>query len=475
MGFVPDHDHDVFVSYAHIDNEPLAGAADGWVTTLVRNLTTIVRQKLGDREGRLDVWVDDELAGNVPFPAQIEAALGRTATLLVIMSPGYLASDWCRQEREAFRRVAASKARGVSQLFIVHRDRIDRRQMPAEFGELLGYSFWVESGRTSRTLGVPIPTSGEPEYYDRINQLGSELAGELQRLRGVGGPRTADPQAPAVFLAEVTDDLDPRREEVRRYLNQTGIPVLPTTYYSHDDAAAFAAAMAADLGQSKLFVQLLGPLPGRKPPSAPNGFPALQYDLARRHGATIVQWRSRDVDLEKVEDLQHRALLEADVVRACPIEELKQTIVAEVRRLPAPSKSRSAAEMLVFVNSDGPDRGLAEQICRILDGQGLGYSLAMQAGDPAEVRNDLEDNLRACDGLMLVYGATSVAWVRSQLRQCRKVLSQRDQPLTALAVFEGPPPDKVGLDLMLPNLQRLDCRNGVNDVALQAFVRSLKS
>ena len=73
MGFVPDHDHDVFVSYAHIDNEPLAGAADGWVTTLVRNLTTIVRQKLGDREGRLDVWVDDELAGNVPFPAQIEA------------------------------------------------------------------------------------------------------------------------------------------------------------------------------------------------------------------------------------------------------------------------------------------------------------------------------------------------------------------------------------------------------------------
>jgi hypothetical protein len=200
----------------------------------------------------------------------------------------------------------------------------------------------------------------------------------------------------------------------------------------------------------------------------------LQYELARRHGITIVQWLSRDVDVGQVDDAPHRALLESDTLRACPIEELKQTVMNELRRQPEPPPRPRSAELLVFVNSDGPDRGLAEEICRILDSQGLGYSLAMQAGDPADVRSDLEGNLLTCDGLMLVYGSTTAAWVRSQLRQCRKVLSQREQPLAALAVYEGPPPEKIGLDLMLPKLQRLDCRNGVSDAPLQAFIRSLK-
>ena len=46
MAFVPVYNHDVFVSYAHIDDEPLFGAQRGWVTTLINNLEIVVRQKL---------------------------------------------------------------------------------------------------------------------------------------------------------------------------------------------------------------------------------------------------------------------------------------------------------------------------------------------------------------------------------------------------------------------------------------------
>jgi hypothetical protein len=303
-------------------------------------------------------------------------------------------------------------------------------------------------------------------------QLGSELADELRRLKTAEAAPPVDPER-VVFLAEVTDDLDPRREEIKRYLSQAGIAVLPTVYYPHDDAAGFANAMTADLARSKLFVQLLGPLPGRKPPAAPNGFPTLQYELARRRGITILQWTSRDLDVAGVEDPQHRALLEATTVRACPIEELKRTIVEELQRKPAAPAPRSS-DALVFVNSDDADRLLAEQICAILGGGGVGYSLPMRAGDPADVRSDLEDNLRTCDGLLLVYGVTTPAWVRSQLRQCRKVLSQREQPIAALAVFEGPPLEKLDFDVMLPSLQRLDCRKGVDQDLLQRFIRSLR-
>jgi hypothetical protein len=94
MAYVAEYEHDVFISYAHVDNEPLVGVTEGWVTTLVRNLETVLRQKLGDREHRLSIWMDHELAGNRPFGDDIVAALERTATLLVIASPGYITSEW---------------------------------------------------------------------------------------------------------------------------------------------------------------------------------------------------------------------------------------------------------------------------------------------------------------------------------------------------------------------------------------------
>jgi hypothetical protein len=130
--------------------------------------------------------------------------------------------------------------------------------------------------------------------------------------------------------------------------------------------------------------------------------------------------------------------------------------------------------VLVFVNSDSPDRELAREVTNLLLQEGVGYSMPLATGSPDEIRTDLEENLLTCDGLLLIYGATTASWVRGQLRQGRKIISQREQPLSAMGVFEGPPPDKVGLDLMLPNLLKLDCRSGMNPATVRRFVASLR-
>jgi hypothetical protein len=313
MAYVAEYEHDVFISYAHVDNEPLVGVTEGWVTTLVRNLETVLRQKLGDREHRLSIWMDHELAGNRPFGDDIVAALERTATLLVIASPGYITSEWCSRERETFRRLVASRARSGSRVFIVHRDRLELIRLPREFEGLLGYRFWIEEGpaRTPRTLGVPVPTAAEVEYYSRVNQLALEVADELQRLGG--GPAAAASVAaggPTLFLAEVTDDLEPRREAVRRYLLQLGFEVLPAGEYPRADARAFEQAVSGDLARSRLFVQLLSEVVGRKPPIAPRGFPARQYELACAAKIPVLQWRARELAVETVDDADQRALLQ---------------------------------------------------------------------------------------------------------------------------------------------------------------------
>ena len=96
MAYVLGYDHDVFVSYAHLDNQ----GESAWVTTLVRHLETEVRQRLGATD--LRVWIDRELDGNRPLTPEIMQAIRRSATILLIVSPSYIASEWCARERNAF-------------------------------------------------------------------------------------------------------------------------------------------------------------------------------------------------------------------------------------------------------------------------------------------------------------------------------------------------------------------------------------
>jgi hypothetical protein len=74
---------------------------------------------------------------------------------------------------------------------------------------------------------------------------------------------------------------------------------------------------------------------------------------------------------------------------------------------------------------------------------------------------------------VLIYGASEPSWVRDQLRQSRKILSQRQRALVALAIYLGPPEQKPELAIALPELMTLDGRAGVNVEALRLFVQRL--
>lgn len=181
MAFVAGFQSDVFVTYAHVDDVPLPGAPAGWVTTLIDTMKIYLAQRLG-RADALAVWQDLGLARNVPVTKTIVDAVRDSALLLVILSEGYLESPWCARERNGFLALAGSETR---RLFVVERSPVGRENKPAEFKDLLGYPFWVrdQSRGIARTLGDPFPTPAEPEYYQRVNMLSSEMANELKRMR----------------------------------------------------------------------------------------------------------------------------------------------------------------------------------------------------------------------------------------------------------------------------------------------------
>lgn len=490
MNYVSGYEHDVFVSYAHVDDTPLGEAKKkGWVTNLIALLETRLAQRLG-RSDAFSIWMDRELAGNVRITREIAKTLDATATLLVVLSPGYVASDWCKREYETFCKVLSRKRQDSdSRIFVVEFDKLDSPR-PEVLDDLKGYSFWIEDdAKSSKTLGLTKDTEDEElAYWRQFDALARDVERELKRLvttsgSSAGADRHAAEPRPVVFLAEVTDDLDPPRESVRAYLDQYAVDVLPAALYPRDPAD-YETRLRADLEKSKAFVQLLSSAAGKKPPELPQGRLRLQFDVAQELGKPILQWRDRDLDLTQVADADHRQLLEGPSVLAMGLEEFKATVKEKALQKDKPpeeaTRDTSAGaggqiNAFVFINTERDDRELADEVCAFLKKEEIAYALPLEEGRPTEKREDLEDNLRDCDALIVIYGNATVRWVREQLRQAHKIIAARRRSLYALALFEGPPLPKKPPEIELPHLQVIDCRGGFDETAMRNFIDKLRN
>ena len=158
----------------------------------------------------------------------------------------------------------------------------------------------------------------------------------------------------------MTDDLEFRREEVRRYLGQQSVPVLPQTTYPLG-RAEFERALGADLSNSRLFVQLLGPAAGKRPPDIPGGYGWLQLEGAHRRRLPILQWRSPDLILDTVEWPRHRELLELETVQVTTLESFKQAIIAALAPPPTPPQLHDTSGRW---SSSTPKRGIERSLTR---------------------------------------------------------------------------------------------------------------
>ncbi len=474
MAFVPGYENDIFVSYAHVDNVPLPGAEEGWVSTLMKGLNTRLAQLLGRGED-FSFWRDPKLSAHEPLTGQLLSALERSAALLIVLSPGYLASEWCLREKNTFLQLTRQRVRAGSRFFVVERHRFQPEEKPEELRELLDYRFWLmepESNRL-RILGEPKPDPTDLRYYDKLNDLASDLAEELKRLQQTAEQQKVSPPIteqlppdtrPAIFLAEVTDDLLSQRDEVQRYLDQAGFRVLPAM--ALESAAALQQALAQDLPQCKLFVQLLSPLFGKL------RYPRQQYEGARGAKIPILQWCDPTLKLDTVTDPDQLALLKGDTVLAVHLEEFKREVVKRASAKPAIPIQPSVGP-LVLLNANDEDDSLGQAVAEIIDRSGVGYVMPLRTGEPAEIRKDLEQQLLESDGVIIVYGAVTHTWARNQVLHCHKFMSLRQQPLKALAVYEGPPEEKESLRVKLPGMRILNCRKCPDENLLREFLTTL--
>jgi hypothetical protein len=448
MAYVTGYKHDVFISYAHLDNKPYLESEPGWVSQLVKLLHTRLAQELGTDD--IDIWMDYRLQGKDAVTPAITEALAGSALLLFVVSNGYLNSPWCGQELASFLKTSVGDRSTGSypRLFMVQRTKTDRFGLPEALQDLIGYRFWKEeTGKPPVTLGYPNLRADEDRYWELLNRLGVEIGAALKCLKGIEKEKPEG--GPAVLLAEVTEDLEPQRQDVERFLRQAGVRVLPRSYYPRDTPGKFQDAIDRDLLETKLFVQLLSGIPGRRPPELPQGFPGLQYQRAQVAGKEILQWRPASVKLDDCEE-EYRKLLSARTVIVENIQSFKER--AQKRAFappPSPAAAAKAAEgppgrgKRIFVNTESGDREIAQQIADCITRKGFLNTLSRETS----IRKDLEKRLRECDGAIIVFASSTARWVERQLSYIAKILLDVDPPPPVIEIAritkEGQPPDDI--------------------------------
>src|SRR5882724_1189962 len=188
------YDDEIFISYAHIDNEPLAEGQRGWVQLLDERLRIRLAQLLGEPA---KVWRDPKLQGNDEFSDILMHKISNVALLVSILSPRYLKSEWCVRELDEFCRQADLQGgltvAGKSRVFKVVKTFTSRHSHPPQVQGLLGYEFYEydESSERAREFSPEIDPNRDARYWEKLEDLAWDIKQQIERLRSASD----EPQA----------------------------------------------------------------------------------------------------------------------------------------------------------------------------------------------------------------------------------------------------------------------------------------
>ncbi len=505
--FLPGFEYDVFVSYAHADNQKPEGAQAkyGWVTTLAHNLN------VGPNMAKKRIFIDHQLKPADLFNDDLRDKVVHSATLLILLSQNYIDSGWCGTELEHFITTHTDDPTKPRNVFVVELAPFESFENVGDSiknlrKELIHAKFWDYplDSPSPMLAGYPSPVeSGMAQHYWRsIIVLTSAIDTRLRQLRAHHEPEvtqlgarlvpvvstgvtTIPPILPgeprsAILLADVTDDLETKRLEVKIYLEKEGIRVLPEGDYVGLPCREFEQAFASDLKESRLFVQLLSTTAGRKGKGFPMPLPQLQFEYAQAARVPILQWCEVLPQAGAITDSGHEALFNTPFIHVTNLVSFEGLVLEELKKLSAPTKAWKTGKRIVFIDDALIDETLSERIRAIIKRESweirnLPLDIPLQANgseSPAAAA------LRVCQGGLTVFAdRRDKPTVYSRLFHFLNQIAEKNLPLSHWGVYFGPPPDKGSLrsefGIDSEDVVAIAGTEGVNEDALVAFLRSL--
>lgn len=504
---------DVFISYAHLDNQALTAGSEGWISGFADALGKRLAEVMG-KPAR--IWRDPKLQGNDVFADELAARYRHAATLVSVFTPRYLASDWCQRELTGFWQAAAQSGGAVlghkARVFKVVKTPVEPQRVPAPVQPLLGYEFYRLQAGNGRPLefNKVYGPEAERDFWVRLNDLAYDIADLLKQLElsDADAATAAGNAPPAAYLATVTSELREAHDALRRELLRQGWRVLPTVELPLVAAEA-EALVRAQMAEALLSVHLLGATGGLVPEGSDESMQALQARIAAERarssatapnlgqGLARLVWLAPDADAAAQ---RQRRLL--DALRDDPIpapgsdllktsfEALKTEVVRRMHEAQEAQEAQAAraaqAASVAAAAAGGPprriylvcsadDQAAVQPLQEHLFSLGFEVVLPLFEGDETQLRELNDTELRDCDGLLLYYGVGGELWLRQKLAELRRLPALgRRSPLRASGICLAPPATPAKQRLLTREAPLIAMTDGFAPAALQAFVAALQ-
>jgi hypothetical protein len=479
MTFVPGFLNDVFISYTHLDDEPGAQNVQ-WVSQFRNHFESTLRQRLGS--DAVSIFFDNSNLEAHRELAYLIENVRASAVLLPILSRAYIARPWTIKELDAFH----GAAQGGHGIFASINRIVPIEILPFEENEKVAALLAGPKGmgikrtrlyfedQQTKIHHTLTPTNHE-SYWKRVAELAESCVKLLRGLKARAETgAAAQPaiqlqlQERTILLALPTDDLYDEAQQVRTYLEQFSVNVIPENDYPVG-GADFAKAVRADLKRADLFVQLLSGSRSRIPfdlrqseNEPPQSYSCFQYEAAKRQRIPILQWHRPEINPETVTHYDKQLLVGPDVrVMGLQefVKEVQQRFGEEVEKKRKEGEKHHDDGSFFFINAYPDDFELANTLAEAFKAHNRTAFLPMYKGLAKEKDEDIDENLINCDGLFLIFGEAPAHWVRAQLRRYIKVAGRRERTprCKTILLAPGAQPEEVGV---ATNFEEIDCRNG---------------
>lgn len=493
--FVPGFKHDIFISYAHVDNLT-ASQEKGWVTRFHEHLEVRLAKRFG-RANLVDIWRDDEdMERGELFDEKIQNAINDSAIFICLNSVGHMNSRYCQDEIDWFYDKAGKESQGLtidSRYRIINclLNKISHREWNDKLGRTSGYPFH-DAEKGSDEIGEPTEP-GSDLFNDQMKDLVKFIHGILTgyKEKALGDAPAAVEELPTetttpdkkgagvkLYMGIVADTLWNDQQRLVTELKEKGYeisgPILPGSDKYEDK-------LKGDLKDSFLAVHLLDQLPGMPVMGGKNGqtHQQLQVEFSLKNCENQYIWIPKSLDIPSVDNQQHRDFLARledqpegegnySFVRSSPTA-LSRNIIEQIDRLKQPPTEADGNGKIqaVLLDTHVKDQLHTLELNQFLMEKQITPFVVYQDDNPENTMSIFEKTLSKTlekAGIPIIFfGQVSKDWVSKRLEHIIKTVVSKNLELEECAIYLAPP-EKPDISFVAPflNVRLLDNTKGFN-------------
>jgi len=486
MAYTSGFTYDIFISYAHVDNTPTSWENLGWIEKFYKDLDTLLTRQVG-RSGILKIWWDNKkLDGSIQFNSAIEEGIKQSAVIISLLSPSYLASDYCKQELEVFYNKAKNEPAGLavknrSRLFNVQLYNIPFTEWPSQLSGTTGFPF-----HDGKDPGDPVDTNSL-EFRNQlrdlrnaiiklINDLPKEESKKEEPKKEESRKEEARKEAVPVdgfkiYIGDVAHSLSTTRNriitELKKVYTIEPVAPLPEQDEPHEQKVKEL------LQQASMAVHLFDQYPGQ--PIKDNQdicYPQKQAELGLQYAKSQLVWLPAELDLATIEEEneKYRFFLQGlengkktgnnfEFIRGN-----KSTLVQQIADFAEQIKAQGSAAVKevktsVLIDTHFTDQLYAFDLSKDLLKKHIQPFINPQEDDPRKNINILADRIRQVSKLFFLYGQVSKDWVLERMSAALQLIITNNYPIDEFVIYLYPPrkdPNEISLKQKFLNVSVID-------------------